>query len=154
MFSAVASGLRNYLIEKLGDQVKMVTYGTPEMIPVACQPCILLATDAAQHIPAGCTQIPIILTVKLYAMTTQLSDNYSAVCAAQDLWWHYTDDSDHEGIMPALIETAGGVMFTDRAGLDWMLHSVGDTTFRGLEQGKNYTGLITMDIKLVTYIKR
>lgn len=156
MFSAVSEALISKLTEALYPcGVRSVIYGTPELIPVTAQPAALFCATDASAIPVGAVDVPITLSFKLYILTTLLADNYTATCAAQDLYWRYprTAEEEEGGVALALLDLNNSVL-TDRLGREWIMTFLGAARFSGLQSGKNYTGEIDIDFNIKTYVHR
>ena len=151
MFSTLATELKDFFQRELGNSVKSVMYGTPELLPTTAQPALLINAIGLSSVPSGSQGIPIEVTFRLYGLTSQMSDNFTATVEAQNFLWRYTNNDDN-GLYPVLLAHRNKVLFTDIQGRKWILFRVSAPKFYAENVGKNYLGAIEIDITLQTIL--
>lgn len=151
MFSTLATALKDFFQRELGNSVKSVMYGTPELLPTTAQPALLINAVGLSSVPSGSQGIPIEVTFRIYGLTSQMSDNFSATVASQNFLWQYSDNDDL-GLFPVLLANRNKILFADTQGRKWVLFRVSAPKFYSENVGKNYLGAVEIDITLQTIL--
>lgn len=155
MFTDISQKLIDFFQndENLDGIIKTVSYGSPEMIPTTAQPALLLNCLGMEKTPIGGTEINLKLDFRLYGLTSEMSDNYTATTKAQDLLWLYDDGQQEDlGIMPCLLSKRNSVMLTDKFQRPWVLVDISAPRFYSENSGKNYLGAVEIDFTLQTLL--
>ena len=155
MFSDISQKLITFFQadENLQGLIKTVSYGTPEMIPTTSQPALLLNCLGMEKTPIGGTQLNLKLDFRLYGLTSEMSDNYTATTKAQNLLWLYDDQTEEDlGLMPCLLSKRNSVMLTDKFNRPWVLVDISAPRFYAENTGKNYLGAVEIDFTIQTLL--
>lgn len=151
MFGTLATALKQFFERELGNSVKSVMYGTPELLPTTAQPALLINAVGLSSVPSGSQGIPVEVTFRLYGLTSQMSDNFTATVASQNFLWQYSDNDDN-GLYPVLLANRNKVLFVDKQDRKWILYRLSAPKFYSENVGKNYLGAVEIDITLQTIL--